>query len=84
MSRACAASGVSRVTAYRRLRAASPTATPSKRRSHRRAPDEERTAILDVLDSEPFIDQPPREVYGKLISEGTYLCSWRTMYWLFG
>lgn len=48
--------------------------------SHRRLPDEERATVLAVLDSERFIDQPPREVYGELLSEGTYLCSWRTMY----
>jgi transposase InsO family protein len=33
-----------------------------------------------VLDSERFIDQPPREVYGTLLTEGTFLCSIRTMY----
>ena len=33
-----------------------------------------------MLDSEPFIDQPPREVYAALLSEGRYLCSWPTMY----
>jgi len=36
--------------------------------------------VLGVLDSERFVDQPPREVYGRLLSEGTYLCSVRTMY----
>jgi putative transposase len=35
---------------------------------------------LELLDSERFIDQPPREVYAKLLSEGTYICSVRTMY----
>jgi transposase InsO family protein len=33
-----------------------------------------------VLDSDRFVDQPPREVYAALLSEGTFLCSWRTMY----
>lgn len=32
------------------------------------------------LDSERFIDQPPREVYATLLDEGRYLCSVRTMY----
>jgi putative transposase len=48
--------------------------------SHRRIPDDERAAVLEVLDSERFIDQPPREVYATLLSEGTYLCSWRSFY----
>jgi transposase InsO family protein len=37
-------------------------------------------AIRDVLDSERFVDQPPREAYAALLSEGTFHCSWRTMY----
>lgn len=79
MNRACAAVGLSRATAYRHLRASArvPATRPP---SHRRIPDEERSEILAVLDSEHFIDQPPREVYATLLSEGTYLCSWRTMY----
>lgn len=35
---------------------------------------------MELLDSERFIDQPPREVYATLLSEGTFACSWRTMY----
>ena len=33
-----------------------------------------------MLDSERFIDQPPREVYASLLSEEKYLCSVSTMY----
>ena len=32
------------------------------------------------MNSEDFIDQPPREVYATLLSRGEYHCSWRTMY----
>jgi transposase InsO family protein len=49
-------------------------------RSRRRIPDDERARILAVLDSERFFDQPPREVYAALLTEGTYLCSPSTMY----
>ena len=83
MTRACAALGLSRATVYRHLRPRSKANTadvPSRARSHRRIPDEERIAILELLDSERFIDQPPREVYATLLSEGTFVCSWRTMY----
>jgi putative transposase len=40
----------------------------------------ERQDVLDVLHSERFVDQAPREVYASLLDEGTYLCSVRTMY----
>jgi len=79
--RACAAIGLSRATAYRHLRPPAPNRDrPEARRSHRRIPDSDRAEILAVLDSERFRDQPPREVYASLLSEGEYLCSWPTMY----
>lgn len=85
MNRACAALGLSRATAYRGMRSVvPPKAAARKRCSARRIPDDERAAIVEVLDSERFIDQPPREVYAELLSEGTYHCSWRTMYRLLG
>ena len=80
MTRACQAVGVSRATAYRHLTPSNMTCARPPKPSPRRLPDHERAAVLAVLDSERFIDQPPREVYGALLSEGTYLCSWRTMY----
>lgn len=80
MSQACEAVGLSRATAYRRLRP-KPRNQPSPRpRSWRRITDAERAEILTVLDSERFCDQPPREVYATLLSEGSYLCSVSTMY----
>jgi putative transposase len=33
-----------------------------------------------MLNSERFMDMPPRQVYATLLDEGTYLCHWRTMY----
>jgi putative transposase len=41
---------------------------------------EERRQVLDVLHSESFADQAPAETYAKLLDQGTYLCSIRTMY----
>jgi len=80
MKRACAAIGLSRATAYRRL-GLPPARRQGPRRAHpRRIPDAERSEILALLDSERFIDQPPREAYAALLSEGEYRCSWRTMY----
>ena len=41
---------------------------------------DERQQVLDVIHSEPFADQAPAETYAKLLDQGTYLCSIRTMY----
>ena len=36
--------------------------------------------VRNVLNSERFQDQSPREVYATLLDEDEYLCHWRTMY----
>jgi len=36
--------------------------------------------VLDQLNSDRFADQSPRQVYAKLLDEGNYFCSVRTMY----
>jgi putative transposase len=54
---------------------------PSPRKAHpRKLSDEEETEIRKELNSERFQDKTPRDVYAALLDEGTYLCSWRTMY----
>jgi len=40
----------------------------------------EEQRVLETLNSERFQDQPPREVYYRLLSESVYLCSIRTFY----
>ena len=80
MTRACLSVGLCRSTAYRHQRPPMVTCAPRRKPSHRRIPDGERARILARLDSQRFIDQPPREVYATLLSEGEYLCSWRTLY----
>ena len=79
MSRVCEAIGLVRSAAYRPDLPPrhGPRRPPS---SDRRIPNEERAQVLAVMDSERFIDQPPREVYAALLSEGIYFCHWRTMY----
>lgn len=77
---ACDALGVSRASLYR---ARKPPAEPKKREpapSPRRLSDEERQAVLDVLHEPEFADQPPAEVYARLLGRGVYLVSIRTMY----
>jgi putative transposase len=41
---------------------------------------EERYTVLETLCSEAFCDLPPAQVFTRLLDEGTYLCSVRTMY----
>jgi transposase InsO family protein len=77
---ACAAVGVSRATVYRNT---SPRPPPRPRQpvsSHRRLGDDERQAIVDAMHSPEFVDQPPTEVFAKLLSRGIYLASIRTFY----
>jgi putative transposase len=79
---ACKVLGVCRATFYRwcrrktgprplpRPRAASPQGLSAL----------ERQKVLDVLNSERFVDQAPAQIQARLLDEGTYLCSERTMY----
>lgn len=80
MKSACSALALPRATAYRHLRPSQPRVNRPRRPSHRRLSQAERAAVLEVLDCERFIDQPPREVYATLLDEGRFLCSIRTMY----
>jgi transposase InsO family protein len=77
---ACAALGISRATLYRQTQPAKPASVPERRPSPRRLGDLERQAVLDMLHSDEFVDQPPPEVYATLLSRGVYLASIRTMY----
>lgn len=75
---ACVALGVSRASFYR---AQKPVVAPTPRpRPTRALSDVERAHVLAVLDSERFMDLAPAQVYAKLLEDGEYLCSTRTMY----
>ena len=81
---ACRALGIARATYYRCLRPARTPhlkSLPGKNVPHHRAlSPAERTAVLDVLHDDRFADQAPAEIFARLLDEGTYLCSIRTMY----
>ena len=78
VSAACQALGVPRSTFYR---ARQPKRDPKPRPTPERALNpQEKEQVLQVLNSEPFQDSAPREVYATLLDDGKYLCSWRTMY----
>lgn len=77
---ACDALGLSRATYYRH-KALPGQAKPSAASASPRAlKPEERQQVLDLMHSERFMDQAPREIYATLLDEGRYLCSVRTMY----
>jgi putative transposase len=79
---ACHALNVSRASLYRARKPTAPTPRDIAVRapSPRRLDDAERKHILDTLHSLEFADQPPAEVYAKLLGRGKYLASIRTMY----
>jgi putative transposase len=77
---ACSALGLSRATMYRGTRP-TPPPVPREPAAHpRRLSDGERQAIVDLMHSPEYVDQPPMEVFGKLLSQGIYLASIRTIY----
>jgi putative transposase len=75
---ACFALGVNRARYYR---ARKPKPEPKPRpRPARALSDEERARVVATLDSNAFMDLAPAQVYAKLLEDGEYLCSTRTMY----
>ena len=79
-AQACRAFALPRATFYRRRHPASVAGNGPPRRSPRRLTDQERAAVLAVLNSERFADCAPSQVYATLLDEGVYLCSISTMY----
>ena len=84
VGKACTAVGWSRAYFYRFQKPiiiAVPTGLPvSKPKQARSLTPEEEEWVIAQLNSERFLDSSPREVWSTLLDEGTYLCSWRTMY----
>ncbi len=56
------------------------TAKPLRRKAARALDMVEQNQVRDLLNSEQYQDQSPRQVYAALLDAGEYLCSWRTMY----
>lgn len=79
-SAACQALDVPRSSLYRTRKVTEPPVAPTAVVSLRALQPTEKAEVRQVLNSERFADQAPREVYASLIDEGKYLCSWRTMY----
>lgn len=83
---ACQVLNVPRSSRYRVQRARrhpkqeTPASSNQRPRSARALSDEEKDEVRNVLNSQRFQNQSPREVYATLLDEGEYLCHWRTMY----
>ncbi|TFD64261.1 DDE-type integrase/transposase/recombinase [Cryobacterium ruanii] len=69
--------GIPRATATRKRRipVRGPALIPANKIG-----DEGRREILDVVNSKPFVDLPPIQIYAQLLDADTYLCSISTMY----
>lgn len=81
ISRACRSVGIARASFYRWRSPQTDSTPPGPRPKPERAlAESERRQVLEVLNSDRFVDQPPAEVYATLLDEGIYLCSVRTMY----
>jgi len=78
VARACELMGVPRSSFYR---AQQPKPEAGPRPSPPRAlTPVERDEVRQLLNSERFVDQAPRQVYATLLDDEIYLCHWRTMY----
>ncbi len=82
LSGACRALAIPRRWIYREreLRQKPDPADKPRRSCPRALSSVEQQEVLQVLNSERFQDETPREVYATLLDEGQYLCSWRSMY----
>lgn len=85
MQQACNALLLNRSTVYARLKRQTTDVKPADRsRKHAPQPraltDSERQAVRTALGSDRFQDQPPAEVYHRLLQEGQQLCSISTMH----
>jgi len=73
--------GVSRATATRAAKPSPPDPEPRVAAAPvNKLSLAERIRVLEVLDSEEFVDQAPLQVYATLLGRGEYLCSVSTMY----
>jgi transposase InsO family protein len=65
---------------YRRRHPPAPRPARQRRPQPRALEPAERTQVLDVLHSEPFLDAAPPTVFATLLDQGIYLASVSTMY----
>lgn len=78
--RACALLGASRATLYRRRNPPQRPAPMARPEPANKLTEAERQHILSVLRSPQYCDLAPAQVWARLLDDGIYLCSIRTMY----
>lgn len=72
--------GLPRATYYRRIQPKVQGPKPRRPKPPRTLSEEERKAVLEVMNSERFVDKAPATVIATLMDEGVYMCSTRTAY----
>lgn len=77
---ACDVLAVPRSRVYRKRQEQAPSKPKIQTTPEQALSKAEQVAVRETLNSERFMDKPPRQVYATLLDEGTYLCHWRTMY----
>jgi putative transposase len=79
---ACQQLELSRATLYRRIKPPAEKYGPPKPRpkAARSLSPDEQEEVLGLLHSDRFVDQAPAQLVAKLLEEGEYFCSERTMY----
>lgn len=80
MSKACKAINMSRCTYYRTRHPKARTEAKPRPKPPRSLSPAERKAVIEILHQERFADQSPAAIHAKLLDEGQYLCSVRSMY----
>jgi len=85
LTRTCAALGLNRSTVYAHQRRAekgerSAQRSRAKAIQPRALSSEEHSEVIKVLHSKTYADQPPAEVYQRLLEQDRYLCSVSTMH----
>jgi len=78
-SELCEVLGIAKSTYYRRS-SSKPESSNMKKPSPRKLSREEENKILSIVNSERFCDMAPGEIFYRLLDEGLYYCSERTIY----
>jgi putative transposase len=78
--RACALLGASRATLYRRRNPPQRPVSPARPEPANKLTEAECQHILSVLRCSEYCDLAPAQVWARLLDDGIYLCSIRTMY----
>ena len=79
----CEAIGLARATYYRQLdggKDQGKTEAPERQPPARSLTQPERATVLDLVTSERFVDDAPRQIWATLLDEGKYYCSVSTIY----